>query len=214
MNRKAILAHRGWWTSPSEKNSAVSIERALVAGFGVETDFRDLNGKLVISHDPPTGTPLNADWFFRLYVKLAATGRIALNIKSDGLQDLILEALKSANVPLSQIFVFDMAIPDALRYMSALPSYARVSEYENPPALESQAEGIWVDNITGGFHQVECCINYLNKGLRVAMVSPELHQRDPKPMWDKIIQAGLHRHPCFELCTDYPDEAHTIFGCS
>ena len=88
MKRANILAHRGWWTKPAEKNSFEAIRRAIDAGFGIETDFRDLNGTIVISHDPPQGEVLCAESFFGLYAQIGTNGRLALNIKADGLQKL------------------------------------------------------------------------------------------------------------------------------
>jgi glycerophosphoryl diester phosphodiesterase len=52
--RSRILAHRGYWLEPGEKNSLSAFRRAFEGGFGIETDIRDLDGELVVSHDPPT----------------------------------------------------------------------------------------------------------------------------------------------------------------
>ena len=84
MDKGSILAHRGWWQKESEKNTPAALVRALSAGFGIETDIRDLNGELVISHDPPVDSQTTANWLFNQYNKIKANGRIALNIKSDG----------------------------------------------------------------------------------------------------------------------------------
>lgn len=48
-----IIAHRGQWSNKAEQNSIVSIEKAFASGFAVETDVRERNGKLIISHDSP-----------------------------------------------------------------------------------------------------------------------------------------------------------------
>ncbi|MDB5448782.1 MAG: hypothetical protein JWQ97_4099, partial [Phenylobacterium sp.] len=50
-----IISHRGYWREPSEKNSRTAFARTLEAGFGTETDVRDLVGQLVVAHDPPSG---------------------------------------------------------------------------------------------------------------------------------------------------------------
>ena len=47
-----IICHRGYWQEPSEKNSDIALRRGFSLGLGTETDIRDLNGELVISHDP------------------------------------------------------------------------------------------------------------------------------------------------------------------
>ena len=53
-----VLAHRGWWSDPQDKNTRAAFAKAFAAGYGVETDVRDQGGRLVISHDPPTGEDL------------------------------------------------------------------------------------------------------------------------------------------------------------
>ena len=44
--RREVRAHRGWWLTPAEKNSKAAFERALAAGYGIETDVRDCDGEL------------------------------------------------------------------------------------------------------------------------------------------------------------------------
>ena len=44
-----IIAHRGFWIKDSEKNTVKAFERALENGFGIETDLRDYNQKIVAS---------------------------------------------------------------------------------------------------------------------------------------------------------------------
>ena len=53
-----ILAHRGFWADEEEKNTLSAFGKAFDSGFGIETDIRDRNGELVISHNPPdTSSP-------------------------------------------------------------------------------------------------------------------------------------------------------------
>ena len=53
MDRCNILAHRGVWGSKEEQNSRSAIKHALAGGFGIETDIRDHDGQVVLSHDVP-----------------------------------------------------------------------------------------------------------------------------------------------------------------
>ena len=46
-----ILSHRGWWKTRAERNMRDAFVRSFDAGFGTETDLRDICGKIVISHD-------------------------------------------------------------------------------------------------------------------------------------------------------------------
>ncbi|UVV76362.1 hypothetical protein NXW84_21120 [Bacteroides fragilis] len=50
-----IIAHRGFWNKESEKNTLTAIKRAIDNGYGFETDYRDNNGTIVISHQYAVG---------------------------------------------------------------------------------------------------------------------------------------------------------------
>ena len=82
-----ILSHRGFWKNSDEKNKFSSFERTIKNGFGTETDLRDYNGEIVISHDIANNNVLNLDHIFSLFSDLELT--LALNIKSDGLQKIL-----------------------------------------------------------------------------------------------------------------------------
>lgn len=83
-----IIAHRGLWKNLSQKNSSQAFKTALASGFGIETDVRDLNGKLVISHDTPNIDSIAYENFVSL-VKDYPPVDIAMNIKANELQDLL-----------------------------------------------------------------------------------------------------------------------------
>ena len=59
-----ILSHRGYWKKVEEKNTIQAFENSFSHGFGLETDIRDLNGKLVVSHDIPIEFALSVDELF------------------------------------------------------------------------------------------------------------------------------------------------------
>ncbi|MET0746739.1 MAG: hypothetical protein ABWY49_00980 [Rhizobium sp.] len=208
-----ILAHRGSWNAGIGKNSREALSRALLAGFGLETDLRDCNGALVISHDPPMQSDdiIPFEWLLDFYVSNACTGVLALNVKADGLASMTAEALRRHGV--TRYFVFDMSIPDMLAYLRAgMPTYSRVSEYEPQPALEAETAGIWLDNFTGAFAQVDTAAKLAADGKPVAVVSPELHKRPHEALWTSLRdRAGLDMSSLL-LCTDFPDEAALFFG--
>jgi glycerophosphoryl diester phosphodiesterase len=214
MKRGNILAHRGLWTDPADKNSRDALVAALDLGFGVETDFRDSGGMLWVSHDPVAGDgTFRAARFFEDCAGANQSGRLALNIKADGLQRMISDAIDAAGVPVERVFAFDMSVPDTLGYIRrGFPVYSRASEYETDQSFGDIAQGVWVDNFTGGFPQVHKAMALLESGQRVAMVSPELHGRPHEALWQEILQSGLHLYPGFELCTDFPEEASRILG--
>jgi len=214
MKRSSILAHRGLFFNESEKNSPIALRRALDEGFGIETDLRDLDGRVVISHDPPrlNATPSSFEWFLDQVASSPSTGRIGLNIKSDGLSAMVESEIESIGIDVDRFFVFDMSVPDSLSYLKGcIPVYSRISDYEPMPTILKNAKGIWVDNFNGCFQQVKQAKDLTDKGIRAAIVSPELHLRNHVNLWNQITDAGLHLSPLFELCTDFPVEAANYF---
>ncbi|QNI83922.1 hypothetical protein SynPROS71_00085 [Synechococcus sp. PROS-7-1] len=209
-----ILAHRGIFSSVADPNSSDALTLALNSGFGIETDLRDNDGKVVVSHDPPrAGTkPLTLEWLLENVALSSTTSRIALNIKSDGLSSMVESAIKQTNIPMSRFFVFDMSIPDSLSYLNGtIPVYSRISDYEQIPAFKDKAKGIWIDNLDGTYPQVKIAKDLISEGFRVTIVSPELHDRDHKIVWAEILDCKIYRSPLFELCTDFPREAQKQF---
>ncbi|CBS91470.1 hypothetical protein [Azospirillum lipoferum] len=218
----AILAHRGFWTEPAEKNSREALERAFREGFGIETDIRDRNGALVVSHDPPAGDGLMSfDELLELYGRHAPradgqgaggrAGTLALNIKADGLQGPLLDALARHGV--DDWFVFDMAVPDGILYLRrGAVAYTRQSEYEREPSFYERAAGVWLDAFESDWIDAAAIERHLAAGKRVALVSPELHGRPHAAAWESWKAVATRAEPgMLALCTDFPDKAREFF---
>ena len=67
-----ILAHRGFWglqdsTKQIKPNSLESFKHAFQNGFGIESDLRDFDLQLVVSHDMPTSQALRTQSLFAFY---------------------------------------------------------------------------------------------------------------------------------------------------
>ncbi len=206
-----IVAHRGYWIDSSEKNTCCAFERALEHGFGIETDLRDAQGGVVISHDMPSGGELTLDAFLALCARHGAARPLALNIKSDGLHREVEAAL--ARHAIEDAFVFDMAVPDALGYLArGMPTYTRCSEYENPPACLDRAAGVWLDAFHGEWYDLDMIGRWLDQGKAVCLVSPELHKRPHEAFWQRLRASGLPARAGLSLCTDFPLEAKTFYA--
>jgi hypothetical protein len=205
-----IIAHRGYWLRPSEQNTSRAFSRALENGFGIETDFRDLNGELVVSHDIPTDGAMKAAEFIEIYKAQPISAPIALNIKSDGLYGLIYACI--AHAEFKSVFVFDMAIPDMRGYLkNHIPIFTRLSEYEPHPSFLDLSQGVWIDAFKSEWYDATTVTSLLNQKKQIALVSPELHGRPHQPLWKLIRANDFHRNGLVSICTDFPMQAKEYF---
>lgn len=205
-----IIAHRGYWLAASEKNTSLAFGRALEYGFGIETDLRDLNGRLVISHDVPVDGSMNVDEFINLYIKMAVATPIALNIKSDGLYFLVKDLITQSGM--TNYFVFDMSVPDTRGYLAQrIPVFTRLSEYEAAPAFFEQSLGVWLDAFESEWYDVAIIQGLLDCNKHVVIVSSELHRRSHMGLWFFLKENNFHKNDLVSLCTDHPLEAKEYF---
>jgi hypothetical protein len=211
MNMK-ILAHRGMWDSRGQQNSLLSFKKAFSLNIGIETDIRDSNGELVISHDiPQSDNNVTVRELFELYSSFGNQNiTLALNIKADGLQQKLKFLLDQYNI--ENYFVFDMSVPDALGYIkNDINVFTRMSEYEAEPAFYESACGVWMDEFRHHWITTESIRQHLANNRSVCIVSPELHGRDHRKEWahykdtDKQLEGLL-------LCTDFVAEARSVFN--
>lgn len=197
-----IISHRGYWQEIAEKNSEIAFRRSFNLGFGTETDVRDAVGTLVISHDMPSGSEMTLDEFLAL--PGARDQLLALNIKADGLAACIQETARRHQ--LKKWFVFDMSIPDMRAHLQAgNPVFARMSEVEHNLAWHDEASGIWLDSFASEWYDGAFISSLLAQQKQVCVVSPELHDRDPIPLWQEL--RGLASNDNLILCTDHPERA-------
>lgn len=208
-----ILSHRGLWRTPSEKNSIVAFSRSFSQGFGCETDIRDFNGQLVISHDIPQQSCLLLCDFLQLHARINSQLPLALNIKSDGLAGEIRQLLRFFKT--ENYFCFDMSVPDMQDYLATgLQVYARISEFETESALLSKVQGIWLDSFLSEQCDLLQLEKFLQLGLPVCCVSPELHRRQNDIYWQQLLRftAGFPSTDGLMLCTDQPEEAREAWN--
>lgn len=193
-NRERIFAHRGLWLEFGHNpNSEEALAEAVIQGFSLETDIRDLDGDVVISHDPPTRmSPSPSLGFLLNLVDSSALVTLALNVKSDGLGKL-LEPINCDH------FFFDMSFPERVKYLQAgLPVAERVSEFEQPQLNPSEDTRVWLDMFHFDWILERA---YAITGPTV-LVSPELHGRDPSKVW-RWVRENWTTFPV-SICTDMP----------
>ncbi|WP_282196388.1 hypothetical protein [Turicimonas muris] len=203
-----IIAHRGLWQKLEDRNGIKAIGEALLEADGVETDVRDFQGKLVVSHDPATSSSVP----FEEYLKLPESrNKIwALNIKADGIGERIKKILSEFYI--EDYFCFDMSIPETIRYRSFdLKLFSGVSDFLFAPKINDMAEGIWLDSFEKIWYSSEEIEVYLREKKKICIVSEELHQRDHLEQWGMLKCSGLYKSPFIYLCTDKPIEAKGFF---
>ena len=205
-----IISHRGYWFKNSEKNSDLAFRRSFSLNFGTETDVRDFDGELVISHDVANKNCITIEKFFEIYKSIGIQSSLALNIKSDGLQNLLKKSLKDNNI--NNYFVFDMSIPDTIMYLKeGMNVLIRQSEYELGTSFYESASGIWLDAFNGVWYSEELVKKHLNNGKKVAIVSSELHKREYLKHWNFLKSWNIINDDNLILCTDLPEKAFKFF---
>ena len=196
--RSRIYCHRGFWERKEDQNTSSAIAAAVERGMAIETDIRDLNGKLVISHDAPSSP--NNDVLDLL--KLNAI--TALNIKSDGLLKLDFPLVQHLLMGVNS-FAFDGSIPEMLNFRKAnLPHALRISEYEQELAWETPY--IWLDAFNSDWWIEGELLSKFSEKHFVVVVSPELHGRQHLKVWDKVVEQISDGNHNLGVCTDFPDE--------
>ena len=208
-----VLAHRGAWSSALEPNSVAALKSAAEKGFGIETDFRDRLGSIVVSHDVALERhPLLSEVLGALSSS-HFKGVLALNVKADGL----VTTLGLFRQELKQVdhFFFDMSIPETLKYSSAnLVIAERRSEYETGPSLKfpkASSKTRWIDSFHLDWWLDIDSSTLVPTGSRAFFVSPELHGRDPSNAWRRLrelVESGIS----VGVCTDFPDDYWAFIG--
>ena len=206
-----ILAHRGYWNADIERNSLPALRTALEKGFGFESDVRDYNGELVISHNIADASSLAAEEIFRYLAKNDDRYCFAINIKADGLKDLLMEYI--TRYRLMNYFLFDMSVPQMVEFDEmGLRYFTRQSEVESVPCMYERAAGVWIDGFWGtSWITEELLKGHIENGKEVCIVSPDLHGReDYRDFWEQLKNYRIDFSKVM-LCTDHPDEARTFF---
>ena len=207
-----IISHRGYWNNENEKNSVGAFKKSFELGFGTETDVRDYDGKLVISHDISNSSSLRFTDFLDIYKMYSINGTLAINIKSDGLQNIIREELTLKNI--KNYFLFDMSIPDLINSIDfGLKTFARYSEFEPENSIWKQCDGIWYDLFKSEELNLDLICSILENGNRVCIVSSELHSMNHIQQWGllKTIPKKYFDSSDLILCTDLPVFAKEFF---
>lgn len=202
-----ILAHRGAWSTPAEKNTIGAVLKAFQKGWGIETDVRDYRGRLVVSHDIADDKAPDFEDILRCYKESGSASFIAVNVKSDGIQRLLIERMSRYKI--EKYAVFDMSVPEEVVYQSMnIPFLTRQSEIEPAPVLYRDAAGVWMDQWEKEWITSKIITEHLCNGKIAGIISPEIHGMEYEKLWNIIKSVDSDR---ILLCTDIPKEAEEYF---
>ena len=206
-----IIAHRGQWDKPEHKNTMPAFEKAIKNGYGIETDVREYNGKLVLSHDIADSSSVSCSKLFEYYTKNESNAYLALNVKEDGIQRIIQGLL--CEYAIKNYFFFDMSVPEMVVYREmGIPFFTRRSDIEHELVLYSDAAGVWVDAFYDDWDMISAIAKHLEDRKMVSLISPEIHKKNEKKIWEELRSSGIADRTGFFLCTDYPQKAEEFFG--
>ena len=210
-----IVSHRGFWLSPEEMNSEAAFRRSFSKGFGTETDIRDHQGRLCISHDMPTKDPMPVEQLFDIFVKYDQTLPLFLNIKADGIGEALRKVLDEYSI--KNYFAFDMSVPEMIYYKkkALLDFITRMSDVETIPILIEESKGIWIDNFFDHTLLPADINSFTSNDHLLCFVSSELHGRNHQGYWELLkTWEDNEEFSCSQLilCTNFPEDAENYFN--
>ena len=163
---------------------------------GLEIDVRDFNNEIVLSHDFPSTKSIKFDDFLK---NISKNQLLAVNIKSTEIENDVKKILEENNI--SNYFTFDWAVPSLIKAINkGLVCAFRLSEFEKD--IFPQCDWVWIDSFQKIWFDAEYISSLKNLGLKIAIVSPELHERKLEMEQVKEIVNSIKVDA---ICTDFPN---------
>lgn len=164
--------------------------------FGIEIDVRDYNNEIVIAHDHPTTNSVKLTDFLK---HVNPDLLLAINVKSSELENELHNTLM--NYEIKNYFTFDWPVPSLLKAINKkLICAFRLSEYEKE--IIPNCSWVWLDTFHSIWYDEIFLDSLKNKGVKIAVVSPELHNRKSElPKIKEIVKSGK----VDAICTDLPE---------
>lgn len=141
----------------------------------IEFDVRDSNGICIVQHDPfVSGVELET------FLKAAGDRFFIVNIKSEGIEERVLETLKRLGY--ERFFLLDCSFPKIIELTKKNEKRiaVRYSEYESIETvlkMTGKVDWVWVDCFTS-FPLTKSMADLLKRaGMKICIVSPELQKR-------------------------------------
>ncbi len=177
------------------KHRANSLEQ-INPNFGLEIDIRDYNNDIVLSHDYPNDQSILLSDYLK---KITSSQLLAINIKSSEIENDLSLILEKYN--LLNYFTFDWPVPSLIKALNKNLSCAfRLSEFEKD--IVSGCKWVWIDSFQKIWYDTSFLESLKKSGLKLAIVSPELHNRKSDLEQVKEIVNSVRVDA---ICTDLPN---------
>ncbi len=164
--------------------------------FGLEIDIHNYNNKLVLAHDHPNEQSTKLEDFITHVPK---NSLLAINIKNEEVEaelKIILSRSKTTNY-----FTFDWPVTSLRNAINHdLNCAFRLSEYEKD--IVPNCPWVWLDSFNGIWYDADFLISLKKSGIKLAIVSPELHNREADISKVKDIVNAVKVDA---MCTDIPE---------
>ena len=164
--------------------------------FGLEIDIHNYNNKLVLAHDHPNEQSIKLEDFI---THIPKNSLLAINIKNEEVEvelKIILSRSKTTNY-----FTFDWPVTSLRNAINHdLNCAFRLSEYEKD--IVPNCPWVWLDSFNGIWYDADFLISLKKSGIKLAIVSPELHNREEDISKVKDIVNAVKVDA---MCTDIPE---------
>ena len=164
--------------------------------FGLEIDIHNYNNKLVLAHDHPNEQSIKLEDFI---THIPKNSLLAINIKNEEVEaelKIILSRSKTTNY-----FTFDWPVTSLHNAINHdLNCAFRLSEYEKN--IVPNCPWVWLDSFNGIWYDADFLISLKKSGIKLAIVSPELHNREADISKVKDIVNAVKVDA---MCTDIPE---------
>ena len=170
---------------------------------GVEMDIHAYGDRLIVHHDPCEAGVGFDEWLAAFHHNF-----VIFNIKEEGIEREVRDRAVAAGI--ERFFMLDLSFPALIKMAKSGERRlaVRVSEYEpvqQALRLAEMVEWVWLDGFSG-FPINKADVDALKKsGLKLCLVSPELHGRDVAEiaeMQARITRDGLGIDA---VCTKQPN---------
>ena len=164
--------------------------------FGLEIDIHNYNNKLVLAHDHPNEQSIKLEDFI---THIPKNSLLAINIKNEEVEaelKIILSRSKTTNY-----FTFDWPVTSLHNAINHdLNCAFRLSEYEKD--IVPNCPWVWLDSFNEIWYDADFLISLKKYGIKLAIVSPELHNRESDINKVKDIVNAVKVDA---ICTDMPE---------